>query len=70
LDWDVAAGRRKFMNDKISVPLSEYVEITAARPCIENFSTPGMNFVFAIRSQLTAKTISLQKFWRIGITGR
>jgi hypothetical protein len=55
------------MNDKISAPLKEWVECNAARRCLESFSLPGMNFVFAIRSRLTAKTISLQKFWRIGI---
>jgi len=58
------------MSDKISVPLREYVEINAARPCLENFSMPGMTFVFAIRSRLTAKTISLQEFCCIGINRR
>jgi hypothetical protein len=46
----VAAGRREIMDDKISAPPEEYVEINAARPCLENFSMPGMNLVFAIRS--------------------
>ena len=30
----MAAGRRKFTSDKISVPLKEYVEINAAMPCL------------------------------------
>jgi hypothetical protein len=50
------------MSDKISVPLKEYVEINAARPCLDNIALPGMNFVFAIRSRLTAKTILSRNF--------
>lgn len=58
------------MNDKISVPLKECIECNAARPVPENFSMPGMNFMFAIRSRMTAKTISLQEFCCIGIDRR
>jgi hypothetical protein len=55
----VAAGGRKFMNAKILVPLRNYAEINAVMPCLDNIAMPGMNFVFSIRSLLTAKTISL-----------
>lgn len=51
------------MSDKILVPLKDYVEIKAAIPCLDNIAMPGRNFVFSIRSRLTAKTISLQKFF-------
>lgn len=55
------------MSDKILVPLKDYVEIKAAIPCLDNIAMPGRNFVFSIRSRLTAKTISLQKFFCIEI---
>jgi len=61
------AGRRKFMSDKLLVPLKDYVEINAAIPCLDNIAMPGRNFVFSIRSRLTAKAISLQKFFCIEI---
>ena len=55
------------MSDKNFVPLIDYAEINAAMPCLDNSAMPGMNFVFSIRSRLTAKRISLQKFCCIEI---
>jgi len=55
------------MSDKILVSLKDYVEINAGITCLDNIAMPGRKFVFSIRSRLTAKVISLQKFFCIEI---
>ena len=57
------------MSAKILVPLKDYAEINAAMPCLDNIAMPGMNFLFSIRSLLTAKTITIQTFCCRFLTG-
>ena len=56
-------GRTGNYNEALAIAASDpSVDINAAIPCLDNIAMPGRNFVFSIRSRLTAKTISLQKF--------
>jgi hypothetical protein len=46
----MTTGRRRFVSDKLLVPLKDYVEINAAIPCLDNIAMPRRNFLFSIRS--------------------
>jgi hypothetical protein len=55
-----SGGRRKKVHERQNLSSTgNYAEINAVMPCLDNIAMPGMNFVFSIRSLLTAKTISL-----------